>query len=76
MIPPLVLAYYGDDFTGSTDVMEVLTWAGLPGVLFLQSPTEAQLARFPDHAPLALPETAAAGRPPGCPIGFRRFFGS
>lgn len=48
MIPPLVLAYYGDDFTGSTDLMEVLTWAGLPGVLFLQSPTEAQLARFPD----------------------------
>lgn len=47
MIPPLVLAYYGDDFTGSTDVMEVLTWAGLPGVLFLQPPTDAQLTRFP-----------------------------
>jgi uncharacterized protein YgbK (DUF1537 family) len=48
VIPPLVLAYYGDDFTGSTDVLEVLTWAGLPGALFLQSPTAAQLARFPD----------------------------
>lgn len=48
MIPPLVLAYYGDDFTGSTDVMEVLAWAGLPGVLFLQTPTDGQLARFPN----------------------------
>lgn len=48
MIPRLALAYYGDDFTGSTDVMEVLTWAGLPSVLFLQPPTKEQLLRFPD----------------------------
>lgn len=47
MIPPLALAYYGDDFTGSTDVMEVLTWAGLPTVLFVEPPDEKRLARFP-----------------------------
>ncbi len=46
MIPKLALSYYGDDFTGSTDVMEVLTWAGLPTVLFLQPPSEVQLSRF------------------------------
>ena len=46
MIPKLALSYYGDDFTGSTDVMEVLTWAGLPTVLFLQPPSEEQLSRF------------------------------
>lgn len=46
MIPKLALSYYGDDFTGSTDVMEVLTWAGLPTVLFLQPPSKEHLARF------------------------------
>ncbi len=44
----LLLTYYGDDFTGSTDVMEVMTWAGLPTVLFLRPPDDARLARFPD----------------------------
>ncbi len=43
----LLLAYYGDDFTGSTDVLEVFTAAGVPTVLFLQPPDAALLARFP-----------------------------
>jgi len=43
----LLLAYYGDDFTGSTDVMEALSKAGLRTVLFLKPPTAAQLARYP-----------------------------
>ena len=43
----LLLSYYGDDFTGSTDVMEVLTWAGLPTVLFTRMPGEVELRRFP-----------------------------
>jgi 3-oxoisoapionate kinase len=43
----LLLAYYGDDFTGSTDAMEVMTAAGLPTVLFLDVPTPDVLARFP-----------------------------
>lgn len=46
MTAPL-LAYYGDDFTGSADVMEVLQWAGLRTVLFLQPPTPEQLGEFP-----------------------------
>ncbi|MBX3435075.1 MAG: four-carbon acid sugar kinase family protein [Pirellulales bacterium] len=48
-LPPLVLAYYGDDFTGSADVMEALANAGLPAVLFLEPPTPEMLARHP-HA--------------------------
>ena len=44
---PLLLAYHGDDFTGSTDALEALTAAGVPTVLFLQVPTAAMLARFP-----------------------------
>ena len=43
----LWLAYYGDDFTGSTDVMESLARAGLRTVLFLRPPTRRQLAAFP-----------------------------
>jgi uncharacterized protein YgbK (DUF1537 family) len=34
----LLLAYYGDDFTGSTDAMEVMSAAGLSTVLFCARP--------------------------------------
>jgi 3-oxoisoapionate kinase len=44
---PLLLAYYGDDFTGSTDALESLARAGLRTVLFLQPPTPKHLAQFP-----------------------------
>ena len=43
-VPQLRLAYYGDDFTGSTDALEQLTRAGLRTRLFLQPPTAAQCA--------------------------------
>jgi 3-oxoisoapionate kinase len=41
------LAFYGDDFTGSADVMEVLQWAGVPTILFLAPPTPEQFDSFP-----------------------------
>ena len=44
---PLLLVYYGDDFTGSTDALESLARAGLRTVMFLQPPTPDQLAGFP-----------------------------
>jgi len=44
---PLLLAYYGDDFTGSADVMEVLQWSGLKTALFVNPPSPDQLQRFP-----------------------------
>lgn len=44
---PLLLAYYGDDFTGSTDALEFLTRAGARTALYLSPPTPAQLARHP-----------------------------
>lgn len=45
---PLRLAFYGDDFTGSTDVMESLSLAGVPTALFLEPPSAERLAReFP-----------------------------
>lgn len=42
---PLV-AWYGDDFTGSAAVMEVLTFSGFPSVLFFDVPDDALMARF------------------------------
>lgn len=44
--PRLRLAFYGDDFTGSTDALEVLAFAGLRCALFLAPPTSATLARL------------------------------
>ncbi len=45
----LLLTYYGDDFTGSTDVMEALVLGGVPAVLFLDAPDETFLRQhFPD----------------------------
>ena len=44
---PLLLAYYGDDFTGSTDALEFLTLAGIKTVLFLRSPLHKDLELFP-----------------------------
>ncbi|KXF75178.1 Hrp-dependent type III effector protein [Paramesorhizobium deserti] len=48
MTAPL-LSYYGDDFTGSTDVMEALSSNGVETVLFTEQPDEAWLKRF-SHA--------------------------
>ena len=45
--PDLVLTFYGDDFTGSTDALEAAAIAGIPAMLFLSPPTLEDLARFP-----------------------------
>lgn len=41
-------AFYGDDFTGSTDVLEQLAEGGVDAVLFLRVPSPELLGRFPD----------------------------
>ncbi len=58
-----LLAYYGDDFTGSTDVMEVLTFAGVPTVLFLAAPSESDLLRFPEARAIGIAGTARSRSP-------------
>ncbi|GAB3913956.1 four-carbon acid sugar kinase family protein [Mucilaginibacter boryungensis] len=42
----LLLAYYGDDFTGSTDALEFLSRAGVKTVLFIEPPTTTQLSKY------------------------------
>jgi uncharacterized protein YgbK (DUF1537 family) len=50
----VLLAYYGDDFTGSTDVMEALAVNGVETVLFLETPSDAALERFRDFRAFGL----------------------
>jgi len=42
----LLIAYYGDDFTGSTDALEFLSRAGVKTVLFIDVPSKEQLAKY------------------------------
>lgn len=44
--PRLHLVFYGDDFTGSADALEVLTLAGLRCALFLAPPSPEMLAEL------------------------------
>lgn len=44
----ILLAFYGDDFTGSTDALEFLSRAGAKTVLFLQNPKKELLEKFTD----------------------------
>lgn len=53
-----LIAWYGDDFTGSAAVMEVLSFAGLPSVLFLNIPTTTQLEKFSNVCGIGIAGTA------------------
>ena len=44
----LLLAFYGDDFTGSTDALEQLALAGVRAALFIEPPTLARLRQIPE----------------------------
>ena len=58
-----LLAFYGDDFTGSSAVMEVTAFAGLPTVLFLNPPTPEQLAQFADRRVIGIAGIARSQSP-------------
>lgn len=49
----LLWAFYGDDFTGSTDEMEALSLQGIPCALFLAAPSAEELADFRLRRPLS-----------------------
>lgn len=74
----LLLAFYGDDFTGSTDAMEVLAFAGLPTVLFVKPPTQEGLERFQHHRGIGIAGTARSSSPgwmdEHLPAAFRTLF--
>ncbi|MCO6384737.1 four-carbon acid sugar kinase family protein [Oceanicola sp. 502str15] len=59
----ILLGWLGDDFTGSAASMEVLEFAGVPSVLFLDVPSEDQLARFPGMRAVGVATTARSHAP-------------
>jgi 3-oxoisoapionate kinase len=59
----LLLAYAGDDFTGSTDAMEAFTAAGVPTVLFLSPPGPHWMRRFAGMRCIGLATTARSQGP-------------
>ena len=61
----LLVAWYGDDFTGAAAVMEVLAFSGVSAMLFLKVPTAAQLGRYPDLRAIGVASTARAWSPAG-----------
>lgn len=58
-----LLAWYGDDFTGSAAVMEEFAFAGIQSVLFLDVPDEEQLSRFSSAQTIGLAGTSRAHGP-------------
>lgn len=78
------LIFYGDDFTGSTDALEVLTFAGLRCALFLKPPQPETMSQFahldaagvagdsramsPTEMDATMPEVFAAIATVGAPI--------
>jgi len=59
----LLLSYYGDDLTGSTDVMEALELGGVPTVLFMRKPDTGLLARFAHCRAVGLAGTSRSESP-------------
>jgi uncharacterized protein YgbK (DUF1537 family) len=60
---PLILTFYGDDFTGSTDALESVAMAGIPAVLFLAPPTRADLERYPHVRAVGVAGTSRSRSP-------------
>ncbi|WP_285294100.1 four-carbon acid sugar kinase family protein [Aureimonas altamirensis] len=63
MTSPLLMTWYGDDLTGSTDVMEALALSGIEAVLFLDIPDPDQRARFPGVRALGIAGTSRSETP-------------
>ncbi|MCV9966781.1 four-carbon acid sugar kinase family protein [Pararhizobium sp. BT-229] len=59
----LLLSYYGDDLTGSTDVMEALAANGVETVLFMEVPDEPLLKRFGHCRTIGLAGTSRSETP-------------
>lgn len=59
----LLLSYYGDDLTGSTDVMEALASNGVDTVLFMDIPDEGLLQRFSHCRAIGLAGTSRSETP-------------
>lgn len=73
MTRPLI-SYYGDDFTGSADVMEALASNGVETVLFLKVPDADLLARFAGARAFGLAGTSRSETPDWMDLHLRDAF--
>jgi len=69
-----LVAFYGDDFSGSTDVMEVLAANGLETVLFLDVPEERQLERFSNCRAIGIAGSSRSQSPAWMTTNLPRIF--
>jgi 3-oxoisoapionate kinase len=58
-----LISFYGDDFTGSTDVLEALSTHGVETVLFTRIPSTDEYAGFADHQAIGLAGTSRSQTP-------------
>ncbi|MBX9458708.1 MAG: four-carbon acid sugar kinase family protein [Rhizobium sp.] len=73
-MPKPLISYYGDDFTGSTDVMEALASNGVETVLFLKKPDAALLSRFSTSRAFGLAGTSRSETPGWMDVHLRDAF--
>ncbi len=69
-----LLCWYGDDFTGSSAVLEAMSAAGLPAVLFFDVPTPPQKARFAHYRGIGMAGVARAQTPAWMRDNLPRFY--
>jgi uncharacterized protein YgbK (DUF1537 family) len=62
-LPARVVSYYGDDLTGSTDVMEALELGGIETVLFTRLPDDQLLRKFAHCRAIGLAGTSRSETP-------------
>lgn len=70
-----LFSYYGDDFTGSTDVMEALASHGVETVLFTRIPTAAEFSSFASCQAIGLAGTSRSQSPEWMDENLPRAFG-
>lgn len=58
-----LVAFYGDDFTGSTDVMEALASHGIKTILFTGIPSEKEFAPYADYDAVGIAGTSRSQMP-------------
>lgn len=58
-----LIAFYGDDFTGSSAAMEATAFAGVETVLFLRTPTPKRLQDFAHYRAIGIAGVARAQSP-------------
>ncbi len=70
----MLLSYYGDDFTGSTDVMESMSMHGVKTVLFTRIPTAEEQARFQGYEATGIAGTSRSQTPAWMDAHLPRYF--